>query len=77
MTTTATTTATTQAPQLTPDGLALLRRFISPMQMAVLHQAMRGEERQFFIGKLAKLAALIAAMPITYQQEDKGEEATV
>jgi hypothetical protein len=64
-------------PALTPEALALLRRFISPQQMAALHQCLQGEERQFFIGKLADLAAMIAAMPVTYQQDDKGQDAIV
>lgn len=72
-----TTTATTEKPKLTPEALALLRRFISPRQMRALHFCMRGEEKQFFIDKLAELAATIAGMPITYEQEGKGEEAIV
>jgi hypothetical protein len=63
--------------QLTPEALALVRRFISPQQMAALHQCLQGEERQFFIGKLAYLASVIAGMPVTYEQESKGQDATV
>ncbi len=64
-------------PQLTAEGLALLRRFISHRQMAALQRCLLGEERQFFISKLADLANLIASMPATYAQEGKGEDAIV
>lgn len=67
----------TPTPALTPEALALLRRFISPQQMAALHQCLQGEERQFFIGKLTDLASMIAAMPVTYQQDGKGQDAIV
>ena len=62
---------------LTAEHLALLRRFISPGQMRALHSCLQGEEKQFFISKLAELAEMIAAMPATYQQDGKGEEAMV
>lgn len=68
---------TTEKPTLTADALALLRRFISPQQFSVLHQCLQGEEKQSFIAKLAELAAMVAGMPVTYEQEDKGEEAMV
>src|SRR6185437_1364050 len=42
-----------------------------------LHLCLQGEEKQFFISKLAELAEMIAGMPVTYQQEGKGDEATV
>jgi hypothetical protein len=45
--------------------------------MAALHLCLRGEERQFFIDKLAELAALIATMPKTYEQDGLGENAMV
>jgi hypothetical protein len=62
---------------LTPEHLALLRRFISPQQMRALHSCLQGEEKQFFISKLAELAELIAGMPVTYGQDGKGEDAMV
>jgi hypothetical protein len=67
----------TTTPTLTPEALAFLRHFIPPRQFQAIHSLMRGEERLFFIGKLAELAAMITAMPATYEQDGKGEDATV
>lgn len=62
---------------LTVEDLALLRRFMSPRQVTVVHSLMRGEERQFFIDKLTELATTIKTMPATYEQDGKGEDAIV
>lgn len=58
-------------------ALDTLRGFMGRSQVTVLRSACYGEERQFFYDKLAELAALIAAMPKTYEQDGKGDDATV
>lgn len=63
--------------QLTAEKMAFLRHFISPRQMRALQWYMRGEEKQWFISKLAELADLITGMPVTYEQDGKGEDAIV
>ena len=58
-------------------AMLYLREFIGKNQLTCVASAMRGEERQYFYDKMVELADLIKAMPHTYQQEGKGEEAIV
>jgi hypothetical protein len=51
--------------------------YMSQSQLSALAQCMRGEEKQFFFDKLKALADLISSMPVTYQQDGKGDEAVV
>jgi hypothetical protein len=46
-----------------------LRAFIGARQRHAVICGMAGEEKQFFVDKMAELAALVAAMPKTYEQE--------
>jgi hypothetical protein len=70
-----TTTKTTTTRRLTIETLAMLRLFIGPEQMAIVQSGMQGEERDFFIDKLAELGELIAGMPQTYGTEGQGGQA--
>lgn len=56
-----------------------LREFIGPAQRRVLAEMAHEdcEEHEFFRDKLVALAALIAAMPKTYEQDGKDGEALV
>ncbi len=56
-------------------AIRVLRPFIGDSQMRCLGDACRGEEKQFFFDKLCELAALVQAMPKTYQQDGKGDQA--
>ena len=58
-------------------AMLYLRDFIGKSQLACVASAMRGEDRQYFYDKMCELAALIKAMPHTYQQEGLGENAIV
>ena len=58
-------------------AMLYLRDFIGKSQLACVASAMRGEERQYFYDKMCELAALIKAMPHTYQQDGMGENAIV
>jgi hypothetical protein len=53
----------------------LPRHFIGNVQWSVMARAARGEERQFFLGKMAELAKTIATMPKVYEKDGKGDKA--
>ena len=66
---------------LEPVGaFSTLRPFLSRTQMAMLrtmaHPA-HSQEWQFYVAKVEALADLVAGMVQTYQQEGKGDQATV
>jgi len=58
-------------------ALTTLRGFIGKNQLAVVADACRGEEKQFFFDKLVELADRVKNMPHTYQQDGKGDKAIV
>jgi hypothetical protein len=49
--------------------------FLSHVQLSVMANACRGEEKEFFMQKFIDLAAQINDMPKTYEQDGKGDEA--
>jgi hypothetical protein len=49
--------------------------FMSQSQLSALAHCLRGEEKQCFFDKVAALADLISSMPVTYQQDGKGDQA--
>lgn len=57
------------APMITSTPIApidFLRPFMSRSQRCAVLDGMRGEEQQYFVDKMAELAAIVAAMPPTY-----------
>lgn len=56
-------------------AMAVLRPFMSVSQMKAVSDSMRGEEKQFFIDKMVEMAGIIGAMPETYGQDGKGDDA--
>lgn len=55
------------------NALPTLRKFITKSQLAVmLHD---GEELQFYRDKLVSIANIVTTMPMTYEQDDLGDEA--
>lgn len=54
-----------------------LKGFLSRSQTLAIARCMAGEEGDWFEEKMTALAELIAAMPKTYEQDGKGEEAIV
>jgi len=54
-----------------------LCRFIGPDQLAALNILFNGEDRQHFFDKVCELRDLVTSMPITYEQEGKGESAAI
>ena len=58
-------------------ALRSIRQFLSAQQFKTISALMKGEEGAFFIDKAVELAQVIASMPVTYGQDDKGDEAVV
>jgi hypothetical protein len=54
-----------------------LSHYIGRQQMSAIQAGLRGEEKEFFKTKLVEITKTIAAMPQTYDQEGKGDEAIV
>lgn len=51
--------------------------FIPLQQRRFIIECLDGEEREFFLNKMAELQDTIMAMPVTYQQDDMGDNAIV
>jgi len=66
-----------QEPTLKMRAVAAIphvRPFMSAMQLSVMSDACRGEEKDFFFQKFIDLAQLIDTMPKTYEQNGMGDE---
>ena len=58
----------------TIEAMNALRQFVGPAQFWLLGTiAGRSEEREFFRAKVCELAATVAAMPHTYQNQTDGQ----
>jgi len=57
------------------NNIKTLKKFISPGQLEVLGQCLRGEEKEHFFVVVARIAGLINNMPKTYEQDGKGSQA--
>lgn len=51
--------------------------FLPHAQLEVITEACLGEEGEFFIKRIIELAQQIDSMPVTYEQDGKGDLATV
>jgi len=60
----------------TNQTMTTLAEFIGRSQRHCVAELLKGEEGQYFADKLAALAAIVAAMPTTYAQEEQGMNAT-
>jgi hypothetical protein len=56
-------------------ALMTLSEFMPSNQVQTIVNAMRSEEKQFFFNKVCELAELIKSMPVTYEQDGKGDKA--
>ena len=71
-------TTETKQTQLSGRGaLDRLKKFMPVAEFNVLKSALRGEERDGFADMLRGMAARVGAMPLTYQQDGKGDAAMV
>ena len=58
-------------------ALRELDQFIGPAQRATVLTCFRGEEQEWFFDKIIELHQRITTMPKTYEQDGKGDNATV
>lgn len=56
---------------------AKLRQFIGRAQIETMWQACQGEEGEWFRNAFVELAAIIAEIPETYEQDGKGDQAKI
>ncbi|MEQ1529742.1 MAG: hypothetical protein ABL925_10525 [Methylococcales bacterium] len=59
------------------DAVASIKPFMSNAQMAVMGSGCRTPEKQYFIDKFTEVAERIRTMPVTYEQDGKGDDAIV
>ena len=57
------------------SALYSLKDFMPYAQKLAMRDGVKGEEGEFFAAKLIEMAAIVAAMPKTYEQDGKGEQA--
>ena len=59
------------------EALKKLNQFIGSQQRYAINALCQGEERQFFYAALVNMANIVEAMPVTYETNDQGDQATV
>ena len=57
--------------------LAILREFLSAAQTLALTELAMGVERAFYLDKIDEMVNVVQTMPVTYQQDNLGDEAVV
>ena len=57
------------------EAIKTVRDFMPRAELAAIATNMRGEEKQFFFNKIVELAERIKTMPVTYEQDGKGQQA--
>jgi len=57
------------------QAIGTLRQFIGKSQLSAIGDACQSEEKQYFFDKLVEMAGIINAMPKTYEQDGKGDQA--
>jgi len=57
------------------EAIKTVRDFMPRAELAAIATNMRGEEKQFFFNKIVELAERIKPMPVTYEQDGKGQQA--
>jgi len=59
------------------EHVKTLKRIMSPMQLSVMGDGCRREEKEFFFDKLEEMANRFTNMHKTYEQDGKGDDAIV
>ncbi len=57
------------------EAVKTVKHFVSPTQLSIMGDGCRGEEGSWFRDKFVSLAEEIKAMPKTYEQDGKGDQA--
>lgn len=57
------------------EKIAFLRKYVGSSQIQALGTALRGEEKEFFKDKVNEIYNTIKSMPVTYEQDGKGDNA--
>ena len=57
------------------NNIKILKNFLPPMQLEILGNCLRGEEKEAFIEIVERLTNTINTMPKTYEQDGKGNKA--
>jgi hypothetical protein len=57
--------------------IKVLKQFIAPHQLNIIASGCRTEEKEFFFEKIKELSNTFNTMPVTYEQDGKGEKAIV
>jgi len=66
------------APAADPaQALEKIKSFLPDGEYQTIRDAMQGEEKQFFIDKVAEIAGIIDTMPQVYGQDGKGDDAII
>jgi len=57
--------------------IAAIRPYLSRSQLSAMQSGCKGEEGEYFQGRIILLASEILAAPVTYAQDGKGDDAIV
>lgn len=57
------------------DALITLQNFITPSQLSAIADLMRTPEKQFFFDNVVEMETIVKGMPVTYEQDGKGDDA--
>lgn len=59
------------------EHVKTLKGIMSTAQLSAMANGCRSEEREFFYDKLEEMANTFSTMPVTYEQDGKGDDAIV
>ncbi len=65
-------------PATKPDAITALQKlrgFIGSIQLRIIGDGCRGEEKQYFFDKLVEMAGIVNRMPKTYDTDGQGDNA--
>ncbi|MCU7801034.1 MAG: hypothetical protein KZQ70_13080 [gamma proteobacterium symbiont of Lucinoma myriamae] len=57
------------------EAIKSIKGFVCSSQLNAIGHACRGEEKQFFFDKMVEVFETVKGMPVTYEQDGKGENA--
>jgi hypothetical protein len=57
------------------EAIKTVREYMPTAELNAIARGCRSEEKQFFFDKLVEMAQIINTMPVTYEQDGKGDQA--